>query len=211
MQLLINQLIQQGHLKTNRIIKAFRKINRSDFVLPEFTNYANVNAPLPIGFDQTISQPLTVAFMLELLQPKPNDKILDVGSGSGWTTALLAEIAGKRGRVFALEIIPELCKFGEENVRKYFSVGTGRSPVPTTKFLCADGSRGYPPEAPYDKILVSAAAQKVPEALKNQLKIHGRLVIPVQNSILLVERLSQKKFREEEYFGFAFVPLVSSL
>ena len=198
---LINQLISQGYLKTPRVIRAFKRIHRADFVLPEFKNSAAANVPLPIGHGQTISQPLTVAFMLELLKPKSGDKILDIGSGSGWTTALLAEIVGKRGSVYAIEIVPELCKFGEENVKKYSSSNI--------QFLCTNGSRGYKKEAPYDRILVSAAADKFPLALKKQIIIGGKIVIPIRSSIWLIERLSKDKFREEEHYGFAFVPLIS--
>jgi len=117
---LINQLISEGTLKTPAIISAFEKIKREDFMLPENADEAEANYPLSIGHSQTISQPFTVAFMLELLEPQPGDKILDIGSGSGWTTALLAEIIGPQGQVFAIERIPELKKFGENNVKKYF-------------------------------------------------------------------------------------------
>ncbi|MCD6283661.1 protein-L-isoaspartate O-methyltransferase, partial [bacterium] len=98
METLIQQLISEGYLKTPEIIKAFREIDRKDFVPSYLKKEAYINAPLPIGFGQTISQPLTVAFMLELLQPKRGDKILDIGSGSGWTTALLAYIVGQKDR-----------------------------------------------------------------------------------------------------------------
>ena len=199
MNFIIDELISQGYLKTPRIVRAFRKIDRADFVRPEFLNSAYANAPLPIGEGQTISQPLTVAFMLELLQPKPGDKILDVGSGSGWTTALLAEIVGRKGRVLGIEIVPELRRFGKENIKKYFIA---------VEILGVNGSKGYKKQAPYDKILVSAAAGKTPAELKNQLKISGRLVIPVKNSIWLIERLGKNQFREKEHFVFAFVPLV---
>jgi len=202
MKQLINRLVTEGCLKTPRIIRAFRKIDRADFVLPEFKNSAYANVPLLIGHGQTISQPLTVAFMLELLQPKPGDKTLDVGSGSGWTSALLAETVGKRGKVFSIEVVPELCEFGQENIEKYFA---------TVSHVCADGSKGYAPEAPYDKILVSAAADKMPEPLKKQLKIKGRLVVPVRNSIWLIERIAKNKFQEEEFYGFTFVPLINNL
>lgn len=200
---LIDTLISQGYLKTPRIIRAFKRIRRKDFMLPEFKNSAEANVPLPIGHGQTISQPLTVAFMLELLRPKPDDKILDIGSGSGWTTALLAKIVGEKGKVFGIEIIPELCKFGEENVEKYNFIKKG-----TAKILCISGSKGYKEGAPYDKILVSAAAEKFPTALKKQIKIGGRIVIPIRNSIWLIEKVSKNEFREEEHYGFAFVPLV---
>ncbi|MFH1183252.1 MAG: protein-L-isoaspartate O-methyltransferase [Candidatus Moraniibacteriota bacterium] len=203
MEALINYLTTQGYLKTPRIIEAFERIDRADFMLPEFKNSADANVPLPIGFGQTISQPLTVAFMLELLQPKPGDKILDIGSGSGWTTTLLAEIVGRKGKVFGIEIIPELCKFGEKNVGKYNFIKKG-----IAKITCLSGSKGYEKEALYDKILVSAAAEKFPPELKKQIKIGGRIIIPIKNSIWLIERTGKNKFKEEESYGFSFVPLI---
>ena len=116
---LINSLIEEGWLKTERIIKAFQKIKRRDFLPEDSKNLAELNEALSIGWGQTISQPLVVAFMLEQLQSQPGDKILDVGAGSGWTSALLAEIVGPKGKVMAIEIIPELKEFGQNNVAKY--------------------------------------------------------------------------------------------
>lgn len=203
MQSLINKLTRQGYLKTPRIIRAFKHIHRADFMLPEFKNSASANVPLPIGHGQTISQPLTVAFMLELLQPKSGDKILDLGSGSGWTTALISEIVGSKGKVVGIEIVNELCEFGKTNIDKYSYIKKGIAEI-----ACVSGSNGYKKEAPYDKILVSAAAEKMPVALKKQIKIGGRIVIPVRNSIWLFERISKNKFREEEHYGFTFVPLI---
>ncbi len=203
MNSLVRDLIYQGYLKTDRIIDAFSKIKRVDFVPKELESAARANVPLPIGQGQTISQPLTVAFMLEKLEPMPGDKILDVGSGSGWTTALLAHIVGKKGKVIGLERVKELCDFGTNNISKYHLIEGGRA-----KIICADGSKGYVNEAPYDRILVSAAAEEIPRELKKQLKIGGRLVIPVKSSIWLVEKKSAKDFHEEEYPGFAFVPLI---
>ena len=228
MEQLINQLIQQGYLKSQLIIEAFRKIKREDFVPESLKIESDVNAPLPIGWGQTISQPLTVAFMLELLQPEPGDKILDIGSGSGWQTALMAycishqenpksEIRNPKqiqnpnfqnskqtGGVFAIERIPELMEFGEKNVTKYNFVEKG-----IVSFICGDGSRGLKMEAPFDKIIVAAAAEKIPRAWKEQLEIGGRLVTPIQSSIWLLVKESEKKFKEQEFPGFAFVPLIS--
>src|SRR6056297_3585913 len=116
MENLIKRLIDKGYLKTERIIKAFQDIERKDFIPDESKNRAGKNIPIFIGEGQTISQPLTVAFMLELLSPKKGDKVLDIGSGSGWVTALLAHIVGKEGKVFALERIPKLKEFGRKNV-----------------------------------------------------------------------------------------------
>ena len=116
---LINSLIQEGWLKTERYIEAFKKIKRVDFLPEEIKDLAELNEALPIGYSQTISQPLVVAFMIELLKPEEGEKILDVGSGSGWTAAILAEIVGDKGKIIAIEIIPELKEFGENNILKY--------------------------------------------------------------------------------------------
>ena len=191
---LIDLLIREGYLKTPRIIQAFKKIDRADFVLQGYKGEAYANYPLPIGFGQTISQPATVAFMSELLQPEKGDKILDIGSGSGWQTALLAFIAKQ---VFAIERIPELIKFAKNNIKKYN--------FDNIKLICADGSKGLPKQAPFDKIIAAASAEKMPAALKEQLTEHGRLVLPIKNSIWLMTKSSQQEFP-----GFVFVPLINA-
>jgi len=202
---LVDNLIQSGWLKTPRIIEAFRAIKREDFMPKGSKDLAELNEALPIGYGQTISQPLVVAFMLEKLQPMPGEKILDIGSGSGWTTALLASIVGEKGRVIAVEIVPELKEFGEANVSKYNFIKSG-----IAQFIRADGREGYEKEVPYDKILCSAAAVKLPQDWKKQLKIGGRIVMPINNSIWIFDKRSEEEFNGEEYPGFAFVPLVKS-
>lgn len=201
MKQLIKELIREGYLKTPEIIDAFYKVNRTDFVAGCFKKEAYINEPLPIGYGQTISQPLTVAFMLELLEPKKGEKILDVGSGSGWQSSLLAYIVGDKGKVFAVERIPELSEFGRKNSQKY--------DFKNLKFIISDGSMGYREQSPYDKIIVAAAAfEKIPNELKNQLKIGGRLVIPVGNSIWLVVKRDMNGYEKREFPGFSFVPLI---
>jgi len=200
---LTEQLIKEGYLKSPRIIEAFRKIRRADFVLNQDSGFADeYNAPLEIGHGQTISQPLTVAFMLELLQPEKGDKILDIGSGSGWQTALLCQIVGKEGFVYAIERIPELKEFGEANAAKY--------QFKNAEFVCADGSKGLEEKAPFDRIIAAASADRILSAWKKQLKIGGRLVAPVKNSIRLLVKKGEDDFEQEEYPGFVFVPLVKN-
>jgi len=207
---IVESLIRQGWLKTPRIINAFQKIKRVDFLPEDVKNLAELNEALPIGYGQTISQPLVVSFMLELLQPNSGDKILDIGAGSGWTSALLSEIIGNKGKVVAMEIIPELAEFGRKNVAKYNFIKKG-----IVDFICADGSKGFPdfksrPEFAqgFDKILCSAEAKKVPQAWEDQLKIRGRIVTPINSSIWLFIKKSSGKFVGKEYPGFVFVPLV---
>lgn len=200
---LIDSLIREGWLKTPGIIEAFQKIKRVDFLPEDMKDLSEINEALPIGFGQTISQPLVVAFMLEHLQPEPGNKILDVGSGSGWTTALLADIVGEKGKVFAIEIVPDLREFGERNVSRYNFIEKG-----IAKFIVADGSKGYREEAPFDRILTSASGKEVPQAWKEQLKIGGRIVAPIDSSIWLLIKESENSFKKVEYPGFAFVPLI---
>lgn len=201
---LIDSLIKEGWLKTPCLIEAFRKIKRADFLPDEMRGLAELNEALPIGYGQTISQPLVVAFMLEQLQPQPGDKILDVGSGSGWTSALLAEIVGEKGKVIAIEVVPELKEFARTNAAKYNFIEKG-----IAEFICADGSKGYPKSAPYDKILASASAGKLPPIWKEQIKIGGRIVAPIGSSIWSFIKESETEFKETEYPGFAFVPLIT--
>lgn len=207
---LINNLIESGTLKSLQIIKAFQKIKRKDFVLSESKDVAEIDAPFSIGYEQTISQPTTVAFMLELLQPKQGDKILDVGSGSGWTVALLAEIVGKQGEVYGIERIKELKQFTEANADKYGFIKKG-----IARIFCADGYKGLSEFAPFDKIIVAAAAESVPKDLLKQLKINGRLVMPIgkQNEsqdIIAIDKIGKNNFKEIRYPGFIFVPLVKN-
>lgn len=197
-------LIKENWLKTPIIIEAFQKIKRVDFLPGELQDFAEADEAFPIGLGQTISQPLVVAFMLEQLSPQPGEKILDVGSGSGWTTALLAHIVGEKGKIIGIELLKDIADFGKNNVSKYDFIQKG-----TVEIVCGDGSKGYKKEAPFDKILCSAAVQKkVPKAWIEQLKIGGKLVTPMGSSIWLFEKKSNESVEETEYPGFTFVPLI---
>lgn len=206
---LIQELIKYGYLKTSSIIEAFQAVDRADFVPPELKSEAYINAPLPIGQGQTISQPLTVAFMIELLEPQPGEKILDIGAGSGWQTAILAYIVasnkqqGERGKVFAVERIKELCQFGKQNVANYNFLEKG-----IVEFFCSDGSLGLKDHAPFDRIIAAAAAEEIPKAWKEQVRIGGRIVAPINQSIVVLDKIGKDKFEQKEFFGFNFVPLI---
>jgi len=196
---LIDHLIKRRVLVTRSIIDALSKMDRINFIRPEDLNRAYMDNPLSIGYGQTISQPYTVVFMLELLQPEKGNKVLDIGSGSGWTTALLAYIVQKEGSVLGMEKASDLVKFGKSNIEKYNF---------TNAKIVQSGEELGKPEEQFDRILVSAAAREVPDELVDQLKIGGRMVIPVQSSIYKVDKVSEDQVEKDENYGFSFVPLI---
>jgi protein-L-isoaspartate(D-aspartate) O-methyltransferase len=194
---LVQSLIDSGVLKSKDIIKAFLDIDRIDFVLPKYKDIAYRDIALPIGYDQTVSQPYTVAFMLELLNLKEGHKVLDIGSGSGWSTALLSSIVGREGYVYGVELLQELVDMGRENISKYN--------LENAEISKATDKLGIPGEV-FDRILVSASAKKFPKELLDQLKENGVMVIPIQESIYKVIKKKEEVIREE-YYGFSFVEL----
>src|SRR3989338_1044584 len=192
---LLRELIEGKYLRTKAVIDAFRKVPRENFVLPEHIRCAYANYPLPIPGQQTISQPLTAAVMTEALETRRGDKVLEVGAGSGYQAAILSEIAGPTGKIITTEIIPELFEFAKKNLASYENV----------KVLNIDGSLGYEKESPYDRIIVTASAPRVPKPLVRQLKEGGRLVIPVGDQMIIVEK---NNGLQEKFLGYyAFVPL----
>lgn len=185
-------------LKTIQIKKAFEKVDRADFVPENLKEEVYEDYPLPIGFGQTISQPTTVAFMLELLGLRPSNRVLDVGSGSGYTTALLASLVPD-GEVTGIEIIPELAEIGKNNLAKYnFS---------NAEIKYGNGKLSTSKNEKYDRILVNAAAKEIPENLVRFLKPEGIMVIPVRQSIFKIYKNQNNEIGLAEYPGFAFVPL----
>jgi len=200
-QVLIDSMILRSMLDSPHIIDAFREVDRKYFVPESFEDHIYIDAPLPIGNNQTISQPSTVAFMLEKLEPEEGDKVLDIGSGSGWTTALLCHIVGEKGSVTGLERMGELVEQGEENLSK-LQFGSRHCCIQR-----AGEKLGLPGEQ-FDRILVSASADEIPEELFLQLKIGGILVIPVRNSIFKFKKVSDTYVEKEEFYGFVFVPLI---
>ena len=196
---LVNHLMRSKVLKTPRIIEAFRAVDRKKFIA--HNDQAYIDEPLPIGWDQTISQPTVVAFMLELLQPLSGEIVLDLGSGSGYTTALLAHIVGVQGRIIGVERVPELVDFGWRNVEGMYAE--------QAEIHRARKELGWPKEAPYDRILVSAAAKSVPEELVSQLKHTGVMVLPVNDGVVKFTKNAKGNYSIEEHKGFRFVPLIN--
>ncbi len=200
---LVNLLKEKGFLEKKENYDAFCKIDRADFVPEDLKKYAYQDTPLSIGSEQTISQPQVVALMIDLLSPERGDTILDIGFGSGWTTALLAEIV-KEGKVVGIERVPEVYGFGKKNIEKYGFIKKG-----VVEVFPGDGKEGKKEMGPYDGILVSATDKDHNLSLKlsNQLKEGGRIVIPINSSIFLFTK-KKGELEKKEYPGFVFVPLL---
>lgn len=199
----INSMIEnlkfQGIID-EKVLEAIKNIPREGFVLPEFKNLAYEDRALPIISNQTISQPYTVAFMLQALELEKNDKVLEIGSGSGWNSALISFIT--KSEVFTVEYNKEVAEFAENNLKK--------SKIKKCKVIIGDGNKGYEKEMPYDKIILTAACSKIPSDLIKQLKNNGILLVPV-GTLLDQDLIKIKKINNEinkESLGkFIFVPL----
>lgn len=208
---LIQNLIGEGILRSPSVVRAMRLVSRESFLPERLKSYYAVDTPLPIGWGQTASAPHMVSIMNEALELEVGHKVLEVGAGSGWHASTIAEIIApstapkeKWGHVYTVEIIRELADYARSNIEK-----AGYSDRVT--IIHSDGSEGYPPEAPYGRILVTAAAPDIPKPLTDQLETNGVLVIPV-GSVYLYQTLvrvtkTDSKLVEEDLGGVAFVPL----
>lgn len=199
--MVVEQLVPRGVVDP-AVLAAFKKVPRERFVDPQYQNLAYIDAPLMIGEGQTISQPFTVAMMTQLLQLQPADKVLEVGTGSGYQAAILGEIVSE-GRVFTIERLEGLAKKAEKGLK-----GLNYENI---KVIVGDGTKGLPEEAPFDAIIVTAAAPEIPPPLIEQLKIGGRLVMPVggdwhQEMVRLTK--TEEGIKRENFGGYRFVPLV---
>ena len=188
-------------IRDNKVLEAFTKVKREDFVLQEYKDNAYDDIALPSKANQTISQPTTVLIMTQALEVKPGQKILEVGAGSGYQAAILSVIVGKKGRIYTTEILKEPYDFAKQNLKNYKNV----------KVFHTDGSKGLKDFAPYDRVIVTAAAKNIPQALLEQLKTGGIMVIPVGESRYVQQMLKIKKTKEkniiENLGDFVFVPL----
>lgn len=196
-----NQIEARG-ISDKKVIEAFRNVERHRFVLPEFIRYAYSDSPLPIDEGQTISQPYIVAYMTEILNLKRTDKVLEIGTGSGYQAAILAELCDS---VFTIEIFEKLA---QKAGRVFEELGYDNIHTKT-----GDGYMGWQEFAPFDAVIVTCSPTKVPEPLKEQLAEGGRMIIPVgespvQNLVLLKKR--KGKLRQENVLPVRFVPMIDS-
>ncbi|MEM3555241.1 MAG: protein-L-isoaspartate O-methyltransferase [Candidatus Micrarchaeia archaeon] len=199
---MIELLFSQGYAD-ERVAAAMKKVPRELFVPEEYMRNAYSDTPLPIGFGQTISAPSIVAFMSKSLDVKEGMKILEIGSGSGYQAAILAELVGESGVVYTVERIPQLIEFAKKNVEKL-----GYANI---KFIEGDGTKGYPKEAPYDRIIVTAASPSIPKPLAEQLKEEGKMVIPVGSRMFQDLQLVVKtgsEIQTSNLLPVVFVPLI---
>jgi len=197
---LVSNLISEDILKSENLINAFRKIDRKDFALLNDDDAYAINQNLKIGYGQTLSEALVIAFMLETLDLQETNKVLDIGSGSGYTTALISQAIGKIGYVFGLECVPALVNFGKENLKKYEIYNA---------FISKASYDLGVKRKKFDRILVSASASKMPMGLVEQLEENGKMVIPIKKSIYLIEKKDGKVF-ENRIADFDFEALLEN-
>jgi len=202
---LVERLIKWGYLTKPQIIAAFRKVPRHEFIPGGGGSYAYADQPLPIGKGQTISAPSMIAIMMETLDLSPGLRVLEIGTGSGYNAALIAEVVGRKGTVVTVERIKELADFAKENLKR-----TGYGWV---KVVTGDGSLGYEGGAPWDRILVTACAPEIPEPLIKQLKVGGKLGAPVGRDYMfqtwtVAEKRKEGEIVITEHGGCSFVPLI---
>ncbi len=202
-ELLVKHLVSVGALKTPRIIEAFRKIPRHFFVRKDYLNHAYDDIPLPTYNGQTISQPYTVAIMTEALDPKPGEKILEIGAGSGYQAAIIGKCVGTKGKIITIELESDLVEISKKNIEKI--------KLKNVIIIHGDGKLGYSKEAPYDKCIITAACDEIPKKVIEQVKVGGRIVAPVNDflgqKMLVVDKISETEFKKEDLGSFVFVPL----
>ena len=196
---MIQQQLMARGIHEERVLAAMAKVPREEFVPPNSRAESYEDGPLQIGYGQTISQPYIVAFMTEQLQPKRKDRVLEIGTGSGYQAAVLAELAGE---VYSIEIIEPLAKTAEATLR--------RLGYKNVQVKAGDGYKGWPEHAPFDAIIVTAAPDHVPQPLVEQLKEGGRMVIPVGKTFAQQLKVFEKRdtvMKETAVIAVRFVPL----
>ncbi|MGC5585305.1 protein-L-isoaspartate O-methyltransferase family protein [Ornithinimicrobium sp. W1665] len=189
-----------GRRRDSPVRRAMDATPRAGYLPEGVRERAGIDAPVAIGHEATCSQPTTVRTMLDLLDVRPGQQVLDVGCGSGWTTAILARLVGAEGRVVGVDIVPELVEDAAARLRRD---GLGRAEVR----VAAEGELGAPDAAPFDRILVSAMARELPEELVDQLVDDGRMVLPLEGRLVTVTRAAGEAKIEPAPGWYRFVPL----
>ncbi|MBW6442160.1 protein-L-isoaspartate O-methyltransferase [Patescibacteria group bacterium] len=189
---------------SKNILNAFSSVRREDFLPPELESRAYEDTSLPIGEGQTISQPYTIGIMLSELDLKLGQKVLEIGSGSGYVLALISKIVGERGNVFGIEVFKSLAEKSKESLNDYSNI----------KIYNKNGSKGLPEEAPFDRVLISAATRQIPKEVLNQLKEKGILVAPhgprFEQDIVVLKKEGKEFVTKSKIPGFIFVPFLES-
>jgi protein-L-isoaspartate(D-aspartate) O-methyltransferase len=203
---LVENLWSSGYLHSQKVKEAMIKVPREEFVPENKRSYAHLDTPLPIGKGQTISAPHMVAILCEELDLEEGMKVLEIGTGYGYNAAVVAEIIGKEGHVYTLERIDILAEKARDNLKR-----TGYEKRVTV--IVTDGTQGYPEEAPFHRIYATASAPNVPEPLKTQLIIGGKLLSPVGSDhyfqeLVSVIRVSEDDYESKKLGGVAFVPMI---
>jgi protein-L-isoaspartate(D-aspartate) O-methyltransferase len=203
---MVENLWNNGYLHARKVKEALLRVPREEFVPEDKRSYAHVDTPLPIGEGQTISAPHMVAILCEELDLEEGMKVLEIGTGYGYNAAVMAEIIGEKGHIYTMERIEFLAKKARDNLKR-----TGYEKRVTV--VLGDGTKGYPEEAPFDRIYATASAPKVPEPLKSQLIVGGKLLSPVGSDHFFQELVSVTRVSEDEYEtnklgGVAFVPMI---
>lgn len=199
---LIKTIKDYGFLTNEKVESAFRTIPRHEFVVPSELARAYYNEPLSIMNNQTISQPGVVSRMTEWLDIKDGQKILEIGTGSGWQTAILSYMVGN-GTVYSIERLPELVNFARENLEKLR--------IDNVHVILGDGSMGYPEKSPYDRIIITAACTEIPLPLLEQLDENGLIIAPVgdlSQSMILLKKISGEIVEIKNESNYIFVPLL---
>jgi protein-L-isoaspartate(D-aspartate) O-methyltransferase len=195
---MVDSQIRARGVSDPRVLDAMRRVARHEFVPEPYTSSAYEDSPLPIGLNQTISQPYIVGYMTDELQVEPKSKVLEIGTGSGYQAAILAELAGQ---VFTIEIVPELAKRATATLQ--------RLGYKNVKVMAGDGYRGWPSEAPFDRIIVTAAPDHIPQPLVDQLAVGGRMIIPVgdlyQQMVIITK--TERGVVQQRTIDVRFVPM----
>jgi protein-L-isoaspartate(D-aspartate) O-methyltransferase len=203
---LVSKLLEMGYIQTDIVKEAMNKVPREEFMTPETKNFAYLDRPIPLEQGQTISAPHMVAIICEKLALEKGMNVLEIGTGFGYNAAVVSEIIGAEGHVYTIERIEKLKNIAEQNLRR-----TGYGDRVTV--IYGDGTNGYEKKSPYDRIYATASAPKIPEPLKKQLKIGGRLLTPIGRNtsvqeLLCLSRVALDEYKSYNLGGVVFVPMI---